>query len=564
MVELNPSAQLHDLIEEEWQYRLREDPFFATQVGDRRYNDRVPSIAAAAEAQRAAQVEQFLQRLGAIPSAALDASEQINQQILERELSERLAHYRFGAHLMPLSKMIGPHIFLPDLVLLTPFHSEEDYAAYLSRLSALPGYLQELIDGMRAGQQRGLVPPRAALAGTETSLQSLAAPGVEQSVFYQPFLSLPENIPSERRAALRQAGEQVLREQVLPAFQRLLDFLTQEYLPSARASIAISALPGGEAYYAFLTRAFTSLELSPQQVFETGMAEVRRIRQEMESLIRSTGFEGGLQDFLRFLSQDAQFYATRPEDLMGRVALILKRMDGELPRLFATLPRTPYGLRETPPHLAPYSTSAYYFPATGDGTTAGYYYVNTYDLASRPLYEYEALSFHEAVPGHHLQLALQQEMTGAPNFRRCTPGTAFVEGWALYAERLGLEVGFYRDPYSNFGRLVYEMWRACRLVVDPGMHCLGWTRQQAIEFMAENTALSRLNIENEVDRYIAWPGQALAYKIGELKLRELRAQAEAALGARFDLRQFHRVLLEEGAIPLDLVERRLKDWMATF
>jgi uncharacterized protein (DUF885 family) len=255
------------------------------------------------------------------------------------------------------------------------------------------------------------------------------------------------------------------------------------------------------------------------------------------------------------------FYVTEPEALMEKVAFIMKRMDGELPRLFKVLPRTPYGMRQTPAHIAPRSTSAYYFPPTGDGTTAGYYYVNTYDLPSRPLYEYEALSFHEAVPGHHLQIALQQEMTGVPNFRRYAALDAFIEGWALYAERLGLEVGFYRDPYSNFGRLTFEMWRACRLVVDTGIHAQGWTREQAIQYMAENTALSLLNIQNEVDRYIAWPGQALAYKIGEIKIRELRSSAEKKFGDHFDLRDFHRVLLEKGPMPLTLVEKTVRQWM---
>jgi uncharacterized protein (DUF885 family) len=309
-------------------------------------------------------------------------------------------------------------------------------------------------------------------------------------------------------------------------------------------------------------RKYTTLDLTPQQVHDTGVQEVRHIRDEMEEVMRATGFQGDLRAFVDFLRSDDRFYVETPAALMKEVALILKRMDGELPRLFKELPRTPYGIREVPDFIAPVSTTAYYFLPAGDGTTAGFYYVNTYDLKSRPLYETEALSLHEAVPGHHLQLALQLEQAGVPDFRRFGEVTAFIEGWALYAERLGLEVGFYQDPYRNFGRLTYEMWRAVRLVVDTGMHYLGWTRQQAIDFMAQNTALSLLNITNEVDRYISWPGQALAYKIGELKIRELRTRAEQQLGPRFDVREFHRVVLKSGGIPLDVLEAEVMSWIA--
>jgi uncharacterized protein (DUF885 family) len=296
-------------------------------------------------------------------------------------------------------------------------------------------------------------------------------------------------------------------------------------------------------------------------VHATGLAEVQRIHAEMQALIDKVGFQGSFQDFIGFLRTDPRFYVDTPEALLKEVAFVLKKIDGELPRLFKTLPRMPYGIRPIPEFSAPGNTTAYYFPPSGDGSRAGIYYVNTYDLKSRPLYEIEALSLHEAVPGHHLQIALQQELEGLPNFRRFGGFVAFVEGWALYAERLGLEVGFYQDPFSDFGRLTYEMWRACRLVVDTGMHALGWSRQQAIDFMTENTASTLLNIVNEVDRYISWPGQALAYKIGELKIRELRAQAEQALGQEFNLPQFHSLILSGGALPLDILEGRVYSWL---
>jgi uncharacterized protein (DUF885 family) len=492
----------------------------------------------------------------------LPGQDRLNYAMLASELEVRVRQYQFGAHLMPLAKLSGPHSLLPEVVLLTPFRHSADYTAYLQRLSQIPRYISGTIQLMEAGIQRGLVPACVALTGIEDALRSLIPAEPTTSVFFAPFDILPAGISAAEKDRLRHAGSEMIRSAVLPAFRRLLEFVEQVYLPAARDAIGISAVPQGRDYYAFLVRKFTTLPVTPQEVFEIGQAEVSRIRGEMEELIRGTGFNGSLGEFIQFLRTDPRFYVSHPADLMKEVALIMKRMDGELPRLFKVLPRTPYGLRQTPAAIAPRSTSAYYFPSTGDGTLAGYYYVNTYDLPSRPLFEYEALSFHEAVPGHHLQLALQQEMPAVPDFRRYSQVDAFIEGWALYAERLGLEVGFYTDPYSNFGRLIYEMWRACRLVVDPGMHCLGWTRQQAIDFMAANTALSMLNIENEIDRYIAWPGQALAYKMGELKMRELRAQAEAVLGPRFDLREFHRVLLEDGAIPLDLLEGKIKAWMA--
>jgi len=310
-------------------------------------------------------------------------------------------------------------------------------------------------------------------------------------------------------------------------------------------------------------RQYTTLDLTPEAVHETGLAEVKRIRGEMEELIREIGFDGDFAKFVEHLRTDPAFYATTPEQLLKETSLVLKRMDGELPRLFKRLPRVPYGIREVPDYIAPITTTAYYMPSSGDGSRAGFYYVNTYDLKSRPLYEIEALSLHEAVPGHHLQIALQQELSELPPFRRFAGFTAFVEGWGLYSERLGLEVGFYEDPYQNFGRLSYEMWRACRLVVDTGIHYLGWTREQAIQFMADNSAMTLLNITNEVDRYIAWPGQALAYKTGELKIRQLRAEAEEKLGVNFDIREFHDVVLRSGAVPLDVLEANVRSYIET-
>jgi uncharacterized protein (DUF885 family) len=554
-------SQLQQLFEQEWEYRLQEDPLLATWSGDARYNDRLPALSEADAHRRLRQAQAFLERLQQIERQALPEAEKLNYDIFSLVLQTGIAEHEFHLDLMPLSRYAGPHITLPDLIEVTPFGTEQDYENYLARLNAIPAYVEGHIDLMRAGMGSGYIPAADALRGLPDSLRSHLAADPSSSVFARPFERIPPQFPPTARERLKNASLSAVEKAVIPAFQSLLSFFETEYLPAARPGPGVSSLPDGRAYYEFCVRRYTTLDLSPQEVHSTGLQEVERIRAEMQVVIREAGFQGSFKEFSGFLRTDPQFYASSPEALLKEVALILKRMDGELPRLFKTLPRTPYGLRQTPEHIAPYSYSAYYFPAPGDRSGAGYYYVNTYDLKSRPLYEYEALSFHEAVPGHHLQLALQLELEDTPNFRRFGDMTAFIEGWALYAERLGLEAGFYRDPYSNFGRLIFEMWRACRLVVDTGIHYFDWTRQQAIDFMADNTALSPLNIENEVDRYISWPGQALAYKIGELKIRALREMAEARLGERFDRREFHEVLLSDGGIPLEVLEQKVKRWL---
>jgi uncharacterized protein (DUF885 family) len=347
----------------------------------------------------------------------------------------------------------------------------------------------------------------------------------------------------------------------VPAYQRFRKFMAEEYVPRARDTISASALPDGREYYRHRVKSFTTTDMTPEEVHQLGLAEVKRIRAEMEHVIADLKFDGDFAEFVEHLRTDPKFYAKTSGELMKEVAIILKKMDGQLPLLFGKLPRIPYGIREVPAYVAPRTTAAYYQPPIGGGTKAGFFYVNTYNLKSRPFYNLEALSFHEAVPGHHLQLALQQELTDMPPFRRYSDFTVFVEGWALYSERLGLEAGFYEDPYSNFGRLTLEMWRACRLVVDTGMHYFGWSREQAIKYLYENSALAMHDIQAEVDRYISWPGQALAYKVGELKIRELRSLAEKQLQDRFDVREFHDEVLSSGAVPLDVLEAKIKVWL---
>jgi uncharacterized protein (DUF885 family) len=465
-----------------------------------------------------------------------------------------------GYHLS-FSKSGGVHLFMPDLYLMMPMASVQDYENYTARLRACLGYFRRLIDLMRSGLKQGYHPARVTLEGVDDSLRAQIVGDVLLSGFYQPLKEFPTSFNTADRGRLSSAAAEAIRDSVIPAYRELLQFFRNEYLPAARQGIAADELPEGRAFYEHRINYFTTLSLSPEEIYQTGMQEVSRIRAEMLQVIQQVGFEGGFSAFIDFLRTDPRFYVNEPEALLKETSYVLKRMDGELPRLFKTLPRLPYGIRSIPDFSAPGNTAAYYFPGTGDGSRAGYYYVNTYDLKSRPLYEIEALSLHEAVPGHHLQIAMQQELANLPDFRRQVFFTAYVEGWALYAERLGLEVGFYTDPYSNFGRLSYEMWRACRLVVDTGMHALGWSRQQAIDFMAENTSSTMLNIINEVDRYIAWPGQALAYKIGELKIRALRKRAETELGSRFDLREFHDLILLSGSVPLDILEDRVSAWI---
>jgi uncharacterized protein (DUF885 family) len=555
------SVQLAEIISEEWESRLQYDPTFATYTGDRRFNDRLQSVAEDDYGQWLDHLRGLCRRLSAIDRSALTITEQLNVDILTRLLDNEVRDLEFHAYRLPISKAGGFHLdFSESLPLIAPFETVEDYEDYVARLAAFRRYVEEQIGVMRVGLATGYRPAAATLAGVDDALRKQIVADPASSPLYAPFARFPESIGGADRERLSAAGQTALLSSVVPGYEALLRFLNDEYVPGARDEVGACHLPNGREFYQHRIRYFTSLDLSAEQVHDTGQSEVKRIRAEMEDSIRAAGFQGGFHAFVEYLRTDPRFYAATPDALLKETAYVLKRIDGELPRLFKTLPRTPYGIRTIPDASAPGNTTAYYFPATGDGRCAGFYYVNTYDLKSRPLYEIEALSLHEAVPGHHLQITLQQELD-LPPFRRFYGFTEFVEGWALYAERLGLEMGFYQDPYSDFGRLSYEMWRACRLVVDTGLHALGWSRKQAIDFMAANTSSTLLNIANEVDRYIAWPGQALAYKIGELKIRELRARAEQKLGSRFDLREFHDLVLGSGAVPLDVLDRMVDRWV---
>ena len=442
-----------------------------------------------------------------------------------------------------------------------PFATTRDYENYIARLRAFPKYAGQQMENMRRGLDRGMTLARVVLEGYEVTIDSHVVTDPEESVFYKPFAQFPAGVPAADQERIRNAGKEVIRQAVVPAYQAFLDFMTSEYMPKSRTTIGASELPNGPEYYQQQVRHFTTLDITVDEVHRLGLKEVERIQAEMNQVIAETGFKGDFAAFLEFLRTDPRFYAKTPEQLLKEASYIAKKMDARLPSLFKTLPRLPYGVAPVPDHLAPKYTGGRYISAPAGGTEPGYYWVNTYALENRPLYVLEALTLHEAVPGHHLQHAIAEELEGLPNFRRYLYLSAFGEGWGLYSERLGLEVGFYTDPYSNFGRLTYEMWRACRLVVDTGMHAKGWTRKQAMDYLAARTALSLHEIRTETDRYISWPAQALSYKMGELTIRRLRREAEQALGSQFDLREFHDLVLSNGAVPLPILEDVVRAWL---
>lgn len=549
------SGKLHALFAREWEHRLRESPLFATSVGDARYNDRLPEFGLEAARRSHAFYKDLEAELAAIPAERLSEEDRVSLDVFQLEVRRNLDEYETAAYLMPFNADSGYHLYFARLGDEVPLRTEKDYENYISRLRAWSGAVDGMIEILREGLRRGMTPPAVTMRGFEATMSAHAVEDPEQSALYGPFRELPTAIDPGRHEAMRAAGKAAIAESVAPGYEKLHRFFVDEYLPGCRETLAARDLPGGEDFYAREVRFYTTLPLTPDDVHETGLREVARIRSEMETVMRRAGFQGSHAEFVRFLRSDPRFYAKSAEELLQRAAWICKRMDGVLPAFFGRLPRQPHTVEPVPDAMAPKYTAGRYVRAPKGGTRGGIYWVNTYALHTRPLYALEALTLHEAVPGHHLQIALAAEMEDLPPFRRNAYFSAFGEGWGLYAEHLGLEAGFYKDPYSDFGRLSYEMWRACRLVVDTGVHSKGWSRQQVIDYLAEHTALSLHECTTETDRYISWPGQALAYKMGELKIRELRAKAEREMGARFDLRAFHDELLRHGAVPLPTLER---------
>ena len=553
--------ELYALFDEDWAARLVESPQFATSVGDHSRNDELADMSLEAIGRRVERRRDVLRRLEEIDVSGLSAADRINARMFERQLRSSVQGFEFGGYEMPLNADSGFHMGFARMHRPMPFRTPDHYDDYIARMRAIPAYFEQQQGHMRAGIERGFTLPRVTLEGYEDTISAHIVDDPQDSAFWAPFEEVPASVGEMDRERILTDAEAAITDAVVPAYQGFYDFFVGEYLPGARETIGASDLPDGEAYYADQVRWFTTLDVTPQEVHEIGLSEVARIRAEMEEVIRETGFEGSYAEFLDFLRSDPRFYPKTAQELLERAAWIAKTMDGKLPSLFATLPRVPYTVEPVPDHMAPKYTAGRYVSAPYNSTQPGIYWVNTYNLPSRPLYPLAALTLHEAVPGHHLQTALAAEMDAVPEFRRHDYLSAFGEGRGLYAEYLGLEAGIYEDPYSNFGRLTYEIWRACRLVVDTGVHALGWTRQQMLDYLAENTALSLHEVTTETDRYISWPGQALAYKMGELKIRELRARAEEALGADFDVRRFHDAVLANGSVPLDILEELIDAWI---
>lgn len=511
---------------------------------------------------RAQFCDSLLVELNTIDTASLTEDEKISSTLLKFVLNETVTKYQYKTHWNPILSDAGFHSSLTYRV--RPLTSKKAALNYLKLLKAIPAYIDQQAALIRKGLDAGMGQPLVIFKGYESTYEQHLTDTAEENFYYSPFLQLPSPLSAEEKDSLRQAAKKVVLEDVIPSFQFVKNFFEKEYFPQTRKAIGVSTTPNGKAYYQSRIDYFTTLPLSPETIHQKGLDEVARIKKEMEKVVDQAGFKGSIQEFIAFLRTDPQFYAKTPEELLKHARNIAKKLDEQLPRYFKTLPRKPYGVAPVPDAIAPKYTGGRYVGSPLGSTDPGYYWVNTYNLSSRPLYVIPSLTAHEAVPGHHLQGALNQELPESiPQFRRNLYLSAYGEGWGLYTEFLANEMGIYTTPYEHFGKLTYEMWRACRLVVDTGMHVFDWSRQEAVDFMAENTALSLHEINTEIDRYISWPGQALSYKIGEIKIRELRALAEKELGSQFDIREFHEQILEKGTVTLPLLEERIKKYIET-
>jgi uncharacterized protein (DUF885 family) len=561
-------------LDADWKLWMEAYPELATGVGypgqNRKWSDDSPEGIAAREKH----LRESLAALKKINRTALPVSEQLNYDLYLDLLQTAEQGLQFGDDPMPFRNVIPANKWLrlnqregiqqgaPETLASAPHATVADYEDILARLEALPKSIDQNVALLQDGLKHGYTPPRVTLRDVPQQIADLAPADALKSPLLDPFTDFPASISEDDRNRLTQRAREIYANALVPAIHRFHDFVANVYLPACRESIAATANPNGTAAYAYHVQWHTTTSLTPQQIHEIGLAEVKRIRGEMEKLIASTGFKGSFHDFTEFLRNDPRFFFDKKEDLINAYKIIAKSVDPELVKEFGKLPRNQYGVIPIPDFKAPSQTTAYYQPGAPAAGRPGYYFVNTYNLKARPKWEMEALSLHESVPGHHLQISLGQELDDAPEFRRHIGYSAFVEGWGLYSESLGEDLGLYRDPYSKFGQLTYDMWRAIRLVVDTGMHTMGWTREQAIQFFKDNTGKTDQDITVEVDRYIVWPGQALAYKIGQLKIRELRTLAEKELGPKFDKRKFHDVVLENGAVPLTLLEFHVKSWIA--
>jgi len=558
---LSDSTRLHELFRVNWQYVMTEYPEFATYVGYPGQNARWTDNSLQAIERRKQELQEPLGVVKAIRRDRLSSPDRLNYDLFRRGLEEQIEGTRFKDEYFAITQLGGVQQDVGQLLAQMPTTSVRDYEDILARLNGVPALVDQTIVLLGKGLEAGITPPRVTLRDVPDQIRGITPDDPLASPLLRPFAQFPSSVPASERERLTQAARDAYTQRVAPAYRKLYDYVVGTYLPKTRESIGMRELPDGAAWYAYRVRQFTTTSLSPDQIHALGMREVQRIRALMDSVIASTGFKGSFADFARFLRTDPQFFYDDSASLVRAYRDIAKRADPGLIKLFGKLPRLPYGVTTIPSFMAKSQTTAYYQGGSLEAGRPGYFFVNTYDLKSRPKWEMEALSLHESVPGHHLQIALAQELDGVPEFRRYGGYTAFVEGWGLYAEGLGPELGMYQDPYSKFGQLTYEMWRAVRLVLDTGIHAMGWTREQALQFFKDNAPKAEQDITVEVDRYIAWPGQALAYKIGQLKFRELRDSAAAALGPRFDIRAYHDEALRNGALPLDLLEQDVREWI---
>ena len=545
-------ARFKALSEREWAWR--EQQMAGNEDDDAPVSPRLPDESLANQQARLTYWTETLRALDKIPAAALSAPVRVDYAVYRAQIEALLASQRYRDYEKPLN---ADSAFWSDLTYAArrPFRTETDYVNFIAQMGQMPRYFREQIANMRAGLARGFTPPRVTLTGRDSSISSVTeAKTPEDTVFYEPFKTMNAAIPAARQAELRAAAVKAIAQQVVPAHRELLTFLRETYLPGARTALGASTLPDGTAYYRSKIREFTTLDLPPEEIHAIGLREVAAIRAQMQAIMTELGFKGDLPAFLAFLRTDKSFYATTPEQLLKEAAWIAKRFDGKAGRWFGRLPRQRFAIEPVPADIAPYYTYGRGGP--------GLYLLNTYDLPSRPLYSLTALTLHESAPGHAFQIPLALENGEQPEFRRKTYISAYGEGWALYCEKLGVEMGMYETPYDRFGMLNYQMWRAARLVVDTGIHAKGWSREQAIAYFHANSALAPHEIETEVDRYISWPGQALSYYLGEMAILEARAKAEKALGPKFDIRAFHDTILALGSVPLPLLQARIDRFIA--
>jgi uncharacterized protein (DUF885 family) len=568
-----PGDRLRTQFDDDWKYWMGQYPEVATALGYPGQDARWTDYSAAAIDARADYLKQSVSRLGAIDRAGLDAAGQLNYDLYRDLLDTAVAGLAFHNDaipirgviphnlLMPINQLEGIAQDIPRTFTLMPAATRGDYDNIIARLEGIAPLVDQTIALMEQGLAAGMTPPRITVRDVPDQVKAQIVDDPMQSAMLEAFTTWPAAIADSERTALSARATAAYRDRVGPAFTKLHEFLVSKYLPGCRESIAAGALPDGDAIYAYNVKWHVTTDATPKEIHEIGLAEVKRIRAAMEVIVASTGFKGSDDEFKRFLRTNPRFFFTDAGSLLTAYRDVTKRAEPELARLFGRLPQTPYGVEAVPDAVARSQTTAYYEPGSFAAGRPANMFANTYKLDSRPTWEMPALTLHEAVPGHHLQIALAQEMTGLPEFRKNSSYTSFVEGWGLYAESLGDEMGMYKDPYAKYGQLTYEAWRAVRLVVDTGIHSMGWTREQAIDFFRANTAKTDQDITVEVDRYIVWPGQALGYKMGQLKIRELRTKAERELGARFNVRQFHDVVVGQGAVPMDVLERQVEGWI---